>query len=193
MPLSFIDISADSHYSFGDLCQTLADCIKFTVDNDGSRGVRIFPYWVYEIDSLTLLGRLTNILKVDKVGSAENNLVHCWTIGIAEALFIKGPSGVPDTIGSRNGQWSWQIKLDVWGFFENDGKSGTQRAALDEARLVSASLWRNADVMVSSNQYLREIRPLEFSNLSPTPFSDGSNVIVASGSMFAVISEALQH
>lgn len=193
MPLSYVDISGDSTYSWADLCKAISDCIKFTVDNDGSKGIRIFPFWVYEIDSFTLLGKLTNILKVDKTGAIEDGKVHCWTIGIASANFIKVQSGVPDIIGSRNGQWSWEIKLDVWGFFDNDGKEQTQRSALNEARLVSASLWRNADVIVSSNQYLRELRPLEFSNLSPTPFSDGQNVIVASGSMFAVISEGLQH
>jgi hypothetical protein len=115
--------------------------------------------------------------------------VHCWTIGINSASYVKNAFGDNDIIGAY--QWTWNIVLDVWGFFNYDGLAVTQANAENEARLVSAFFFRNSGQMVQGLAGLSRVGLLEYGGIQPSPFSDGSNVIVASGKMPIQIREAL--
>lgn len=187
MPLPFIDISGSPYLPFGDIRNVIADCIEFTIDPTTS-GARIYPQWIYEIDINSMLGKVTAAMRAKSGTSA--GMVHCWTIGIERAMW-QTINGVPDILGSQNSQWYWDIDINVWGFFEHDGTDTTQRAMENEARLVSGSLWRNSNIIVAGTNGLSELKALQFSNLAPTPFSDGTQVAVAAGSMKAIVNEAL--
>jgi hypothetical protein len=94
-------------------------------------------------------------------------------------------------IDFNNRQWRWQLGIDIWGFFEHEGSAAEQQAAENEARLVSATLWRNAEVLQSGGIGISTITPLMFSNLGPSPFAGGEKVIVASGRLNVFTREAL--
>lgn len=188
MPLNFIQVQV-SETEWVSVRETIADCIKFAVDPVASVGVRIYPHWVYEVNPENMLGRITAAMKV--TSGTDLNLVHCWTLGISTARYEKGANGVPDIMGGRNTQWTWILDLDVWGFFTDDGTKESQTKAENEARLVSATIWRNADTILSGIDQISQIRPLEFSNITPSPFSEGDKIIVASGAMQIYVREAL--
>lgn len=183
MPVPWIDISGVTALEWRDIRETFADGIKFNLALE----VPVYPHWVYEIDTNTLLGKITAPLRVR--GGPENGRIHCWTIGLADARYITSQSGDPDIIGAY--QWSWQLTFDVWGFFDNDGTAASQQRAENEARLISAFLWRNSGLMVASIPQLRRVKPLTFTAIQPSPFSDGSSVIVATGTVQVEVSEAM--
>src|SRR5260221_10159038 len=176
MPLTFVDISAASYLPFSTVRQTIKDCIDFTIGS-GVSGARVYAHWVYEIDVASMLGKVTGAMRC--IAGTDIGKVHCWTIGIEKANW-ELTNGTPDVLGARNSQWAWDIDLSIWGFFDNDGTPDAQAKAENEARLVSASLWRNADIIRTSNSLWSELRPLTFSNIGPTPFSDGNSYAVAS-------------
>lgn len=183
MAVPWVDITSVEFLEWRTLRETLAEGIKRNVVAE----VPVYPHWIYEIDSQTLLGKITAPLKVK--GGVENGKVHCWTIGLANASYMVNQSGDPTVIGAF--QWEWQLTFDIWGFFTNDGTAASQQRAENEARLISAFLWRNSQNMVASIQRLRRVKPLTFTAIQPTPFSDGTNVIVATGTMQVEVSEAM--
>lgn len=188
MALDLIDISGQTFLSWSVIREAIAEVITFAVDAETS-GARIYPHWIYETDAISLLGRVTGLMKCES--GTDIGKIHAWSIGLDSAKFTKNRDGVPDVLGSSNSQWTWELKLDVWGFFENDGKKESQKAAEDEARLVAASLWRNAQKLIEQIPLLAQVRPLDFTSLAPTPFSEGSSVIVATGTLTAIANEAL--
>ena len=185
MAITWINIAGQDFLAWDVITDTLKDCVNQVVPN--GTGARIYPYWVYEVDPLSLLGKVTAALRATSGTSAAK--VHCWTIGISSATIIKNQDGVPNIGGSY--QWKWNLTVDVWGFFENDGTKASQKKAQDEARLISAMIWRNGENMVAEYPKWSAVKPLDFTNIQPTPFSDGSSVIVASGVMQVEVAEAL--
>jgi hypothetical protein len=188
MPLSFVTVPVADH-DWREIRINLADCVKHASDPTGAKGVRIYPHWIYEIDFNTMLGKVTASMRASSGTSI--NRVHCWTIGIGSASYEVNESGMPDIIGAGNRQWRWQLGIDIWGFFEHEGSAAEQQAAENEARLVSATLWRNAEVLQSGGIGISTITPLMFSNLGPSPFAGGEKVIVASGRLNVFTREAL--
>lgn len=183
MPVPWVDIRPVVALEWRTIREMIAEGIRFNLEPE----VPIYPHWVYEIDINTLLGKITAQLRVRS--GIENGKIHCWTLGIADARYVVNQSGDPDMIGAY--QWTWQLTFDIWGFFENDGTAASQQRAENEARLISAFLWRNSQMMVASSQQLRRVKPLTFTAIQPTPFSDGTNVIVATGTMQVEVSEAM--
>ncbi len=183
MPIPWQDISSVQFTEWKTARETIAEGIVQCVPEY----TRVYPNWIYKIDVQTLLGKVTAAMKMTDGNDAGK--IHCWTIGIADAKYVKNQQGVPDLIGAF--QWKWNIVLDIWGFFSYDGTKEQQQAAENEARLISAFLWRNSINIVAGVPGLSRIGPLEFGGVQPTPFSDGSDVIVASGSMPIEISEAM--
>lgn len=172
---------------FADVREVIREGVRFAVPD--ATGARVYKNWIYEIDALTMLGKVTAAMRATSGTSLGK--VHAWCIGISSAPWQLNEFGVPPILGSEGRMWTWQLAIDVWGFFENDGKEETQKAAEDEARLVSAVLWRNSSEIVAQVPQIGAVRPLQFSNLSPSPFSDGTSVIVAAGQMIVEVTEAL--
>lgn len=188
MPVNFVNINAAPKLAWGSVLELAADCIREHV-NPAASGARVYPYWVYELDIATMLGRVTAPM-IATSGTSEGK-VHCWTLGIASAVYLRGASGAPEYVGGANSLWNWLITLDVWGLWSYDGTRTSQNVAIDEARLISAALFRNKEPMVAGTPSLVDVRPLEFTSLQPTPFSDGKLISVASGTMQVVVKEAL--
>lgn len=192
-PLNFTIVSADTNdfLSVDPVRQMFADLITAHVDPTGALGVKIFSHWVYKVDIHTLLGRVTADLKVSKEDSTEFDKVHCWTIGTSNALVERDQGMMIPIIGGQGTQYHREHQIDIWGFFEDDGKRESQKAAEDEARLIQAAFIRNTDLMLSQTDKLRKIWPLEFTNTARQPFSEGGSVIVASGVLKIQIAEDL--
>jgi hypothetical protein len=166
----------------------LADCIRSQI-NPTVSGARVYSHWVYEIDINTMLGKVTAPMFAT-TGTSEGK-VHCWTLGIQRAEYMRNIEGNPEYVGAHNTRWTWLLTIDVWGLWTYDGTKATQNSALAEARLISAAMFRNAEQMLQEMPLLSDVRPLEFTALQPTPFSDGKQICVAAGVMQVAVSEAL--
>lgn len=184
MPVDWVDISGEPFLAWSDLLATIADGIKFVIQPNLS-GARVYPNWIYEIDIATLLGKVTAPM-IATEGTSEGK-VHCWTLGISSATPVLNQQGETQYIGAQ--AYDWNLVIDIWGLWSYDGTSASQRLALDEARLVAATLRRNADEMVASVPNLAKVSAVSFTALQPTPFSDGKLISVASGAMQVTINE----
>lgn len=92
MPVNFVDISADvTNLKWKVILETLADCIAAQIKPVVS-GARIYPYWVYEIDVNTMLGKVVAPMLAD-TGTSQDK-VHCWTLGVSSASVLKNESAV---------------------------------------------------------------------------------------------------
>lgn len=189
MPVDYVNVAPAEYLRWSTILEVLADCIKLHVDVE-TTGARVYPYWVYEIDAQTMLGKVTAPLLAAS-GTSEGS-AHCWCLGIEAAQYLKNAQGVTEYVGADGARWDWVLTVAVWGFRSFDGKKTTQQAFLDEVRLVSAGLFRNAQPMREGTPKLGQVRPLEFTAIQPTPFSDGSQISVASGAMQVVVQEGLQ-
>lgn len=187
MPLSYVDISAEPAFSWSTLRQAIADCIATVVKP--ATGARIYPNWIYEMDVQTMLGKVTAPMRA--TSGTSNAKVHCYTIGISQAMHQRDANGRNPIVGGQNTRWTWDLTIDVWGLFEYDGTAAMQKSAEDEARLVSAALFRNADIMVAGMSELSHVGPLQFPTIQPMPMSGGQSLTVASGVMLASVNEAL--
>lgn len=182
--IDWIDITEQETLKWSEVLKVLADGIRLVAKPDAT-GARIYPHWIYEIDAQSLLGKVTASMRATSGTSAGT--IRAWTLGINAANVVKGANNVPDVVGSS--QWDWRLSIDVWGLFENDGTAAAIDRAYEESKRVSGILWRNRDNIISATKYLTELTLLEF-NINSTPFSDGSNVIVAAGAMQAKVKEA---
>ena len=174
MPLSFVDVSSETAQPWGEVLETVADCIKLHVKSDDT-GARVYPFWVYEIDIATLLGKV--VAQMYATEGTSNGKVHCWTLGISDAKPILSPVGDSPIIGGI--AFEWDLTIDVWGLWSYDGTRTTQNLAFDEARLVAAALFRNAETIVAGIPLVSAVKNLSYTALQPTPFSDGKLYTVA--------------
>ncbi len=191
MSVNWVDISGDtSHTPWGTILEVLADCIKEHIDPAAS-GARVYPYWIYEIDINTMLGKTVDAMKA--TDGTSNKKVHCWTLGIESAQYVLNPqTGELPEIGGVS-SWEWLLVINVWGFWDYDRTRASQNKALNEARLVSAALTRNANaILEDTDNKISQIGHLQFSAVSPTPFSNSELISVASGSMQVRVRESLQ-
>lgn len=195
MPASYLQASNDptTFLSITSLMAQFAEIIKLHVDQAGDIGVRIYPYWIYEAEPITMLGSVTADIKVNLPGSLEHRSVHAYSIGCANMLVEKGQDGFQTPIiGSQDRQYSRDHTIDIWGFFEDDGTKEAQQKAIDETRLIQAAFQINGSVLKQNNPFLDRIGTLDFSNIAKTPFSDGSTVLVSTGAVRVFVSEQVQ-
>lgn len=184
MALPWIDISADAFTEWKTVRDVIGEGIEFCMPDS-----RVHRHWIYEIDPYSMLGKVTSPMYV--LEGPNTGKIHAWTIGIRNANYIKGQDGDSNLIGRGGSLWYWMLTLGVFMFVGNDGTPDIQQEAENEARLVSAFLKRNAMTIVTANEGIRRVLPLEYEGPISTPFSDGTNVIVASGTMQVEVSEAL--
>lgn len=184
MAVDWVDISEQVYLDWGTVLEMLADCVKVHIKPEDS-GARVYPYWVYEIDIATLLGK--TLPQMFATEGTSNGKVHCWTFGISSAVPILNQQGDTPEVGSMN--YTWNLTLDIWGLWSYEGTSASQRLAIDEARLVAAAFKRNAQKMVEEHTKLAKVAELSYTALQPTPFSDGHLYTVASGQMQVQVNE----
>lgn len=184
---TFIDVSGEQKLPFSTVRAAIMDCVRFACGTFSSFDVRTFNNWKFETDAATLLGKVTPSLKITE--GVNKGRIHCWMIGVGAFQIATDGSGNTPYIGSQS--WDWDVDLDVWGFFENKGLEESHAFAEDEAEIVAATLWRNRDEIVASTAYLKRLTPLAFPIVESQPFAEGVNVIVAQGTMKALINRTI--
>jgi hypothetical protein len=188
MPIQWIDVNSAELPKYSDLRQTLYDALVFVLKPEIT-GVKIYKDWIYEVDPNTMLGKITAPMRATSGTFAQK--VRCWTIGISQQTTVTGEGGVPPYAGVPT-KWEDKLIIDMWGLFENEGIADSQKIAEDEAQLVSAFLWRNVGAIreASGGKY-GQFTKLNYTNLQSSPFSDGKQVIVASGVMTVDVNSQL--
>lgn len=188
MPAPYVDITAQPFPAWDALLDALADVVRLTV-KPGVTGARVYSHWIYELDVASMLGKITGPMKAE--GGTSNGKVHCWFMGISEARYVLNQGGDSPIVGGQNTFFTWRLIIDLWGIRDYNGTAASQKAAQDEARMVSAAIYRNADVLRSNLDGVTEVKALQYTSMQPTPFSGGELLSVASGIMEVTVNEAL--
>jgi len=189
VPIDFVDISAEDYLPWTTVLEHIHDCIKLNIDPIGLVGTRIYPYWVYEIEPSTMLGKIVPAMRCDT--GTDNGKVHCWTLGIQNVNIQLNQAGQMPILGDRGAQNEWTLMIDIWGLFDYDGTKASQQKCINETRLVGAALSRNTEKFVTEEPLISFAGRPTFSAIQPTPFSDGQNYSVAVGVMQINVKEAL--
>jgi hypothetical protein len=176
-----IDISAMPHVEWQTVREAVAALIAIVCPN-----ARVHSEWVLEFDPETGLGKITSLLR--PAAGPDATKVHAWLVGFTAAALERGPSGDFEYIGGA--KYNYWLTLDVWGFFDYTGIENSWPKAEQEARLITASIYRNMTLGIE-NPFIRRAEPPEWAQGDIVPFSDGQNVIVMQGQMRVLIEESL--
>jgi hypothetical protein len=176
-----IDISAVPHIEWETAMDAVAAVIAIVCPN-----ARVHSEWVLEFDPQTGLGKITSLLRPES--GPDSGKVHAWLVGFGSVSLERGTSGDFEYIGGA--KFHYWLTLDVWGFFDYAGLENSWAVAQQEARLVTAMIYRNMTLGIE-NPFISRAEPPEWAQGDVVPFSDGENLIVMQGQMRILIEESL--
>lgn len=188
MPLDFVDVNSAPFCEWSYIRETLRDLAVFTFAADTPR---VFDDMKVEINPLN--GMLKTTAELKPSAGTYAGKIFAVMFGISTATLVKNEDNQTEYIGGGHSSWNWLLNVDAWVIIENDGKGAARKKAENMARLLTAAIKRNVEIMVGSdpNQLWRGIEAPDFPTIELQPFSEGFNAFVAQGTTTAIVGEAL--
>lgn len=138
--------------------------------------------WCFKVDAA---GRVADVAALlGKKTTADEDVVHCWMIGIEGDDFVRDSQGNLPVVGGN--EIDYLYNLAVWGFFDfmlGTEARDSQDIVEEESELAKATVLANPWLGLDNPAGLREVKPLYFPTIDVHPFPDGRDVHVAQGTM----------